>query len=164
MDTKTTVGAAALNLAQKTAGEAYAPVELQQEIHKGDSGITGLLECVERGKKENDSDFFIVCITKKERLLQNVIRTYYLHRKTCPTPSWDEAVYRYNRKDDSVEFLWVIPDKQTCELMISLPDQIPLDHAQLQSYVVQMYNGDLFERSKRLNGEQSGSILLEKGV
>lgn len=154
-----TVGALAVELSQKER-EAYAPVELQEEIHKGDAGVNGLLECVELNKKVYNGDFFIVCITKKERLLHNVVKTQYLARFTCPTPSWDEAVYRYNKNDDCVEFLWVIPDKQTSQWMLNNPQEVPEDHQQLRSYVVQMYNGALLDRAKRYNGEMPDSLLL----
>lgn len=162
-DTKLTVGAAALELQEKTKDESYAPVEIQREAHKGESGITGLLECVERGKKEYPGDFYIVCIVKKERLLQNVIRTYYLHRYSCPTPGWDEAVYRYRKADDSIEFLWVVPDKDTCQAFLAAPEHVPVEHAQLYKYVVEYYDGTLLKRCKSYNKEQVDSPLLEKG-
>ncbi len=156
-----TVGALALELSQKEK-ELYVPSELQEEIHKGDAGINGLMDCVEINRKIYQGDFYIVCITKRERLLPNTIRTQYLARFTCPTPSWDEAVYRFRAGDGSVEFLWVIPDKLTCEWMLEFPDQVPDDHLQLRDYVLQMYNGTLLERAKRINGESADSPLLEK--
>src|SRR3990167_7176702 len=66
-----------------------------------------LVEAVESGKKTFFGDFYIVVETKKEPKMQNVIRNYFFSRQTCPTPIYDEAVYRYNAKDEAIEFLWV---------------------------------------------------------
>ena len=39
--------------------------------------LNNLLECVTSGRKKFNSDFFVVVLTKNERLLPNVFRNYF---------------------------------------------------------------------------------------
>jgi len=89
-------------------------VELQQEI-QGDSYLPQLYAALERGTKKYPSDFYIVCINQRFRLFELVNRTFFIDRLSCPTPDFDQSVYKYTKKDDRLEFLWSIPDQQTCE-------------------------------------------------
>jgi len=51
-------------------------------------------ETIDRLKKDWPSqDFYIVVITKKERLMTNVLRNYFLGRLSCPTPDYDPVGY-----------------------------------------------------------------------
>lgn len=59
---KETVGKIATDLAAQDIHPQSA-IELEREIHK--EYEKNLLECIERGKKEYQADFFIVVITKK---------------------------------------------------------------------------------------------------
>jgi hypothetical protein len=110
-------------------------------------------ECVARGKKDIHGDFYIEVITKKEPLMQNVIRNYFGFRHSCPTPNYDHAVYKYTLENDHLEFLWVIPDRQTCQLMIENKIYVPLEEHGLLDYVMRFANGELFTLCKTLNGE-----------
>jgi len=122
--------------------------------------------CIDRSKKEFDGDFYIVVTTKKERLMQNVIRNYFLGRKSCPTPEYDQAVYRYNRRVGDVpfiEFLWVVPAKDICSYMITDALKLPPEQRDLLGYVMDFTDGSLLRLAKKLNGEADDSPLLVKG-
>jgi len=56
--------------------------------------------------------FYVCVITKKERLMDNVLRNYFLARSTCPTPQYDQTVYKYHRDSGAIQFLWVLPSKR----------------------------------------------------
>lgn len=154
-----TVGKIALDLQQKTP-DTNDPIELQREMQKDFE--RNVLECVERGKKLFSGDFFVVVETKKERLFQNVLRNYFIPRETCPTPTYDNAVYHYKKFTDSLEFLWVIPSKDTCELFLNNVLHIPEDQKELLNYIIDFANGTLFQKAKKLNKEKADSIFLEK--
>lgn len=119
-----------------------------------------LFERVELAKRECFNDFYIIVITKKERLMPNVIRNYFTHRLSCPTPEYDQIVYKYNRKDEVIDFLWVIPSKDTCQTMRDNALNVPQVERELLNFVLDFYDGTLLKISKKLNGEEADSPLL----
>lgn len=131
------------------------PIELQREIHKDFE--KHFYECIGRGKRCNEGDFYVVVTTKKERLMQNVIRNYFGFRSTCPTPEWDQAVYKYNGacddKSESVDFLWVVPSKDSCELLKDNALLVDKSERELLKYVLDFNDGTLLSLAKKLNSE-----------
>jgi hypothetical protein len=150
---KPTVGKVATDLAQKETSSRN-PIELMRELlTEYDKNIW---QCVDNYKKEHHkTDFYIVVVTKKEPLLPNVLRNYFIARNTCPTPDYDQTVYRYIIKDDEIEYLWVIPSKYACQVLIeNVAHVVPEEYALLEC-VLHFADGSLFELAKKLNGEKS---------
>lgn len=154
-----TVGKISSELLQKEP-ETRDPIALEREMHK--DYVNHVYDAVARGKTEFPGDFFVVVITKKERLMQNVLRNYFLARSTCPTPEWDQTVYRYKRADDLIEFLWVVPSKDTCQLFKDNALEISPEEKDLLRFVMDFTDGTLLKLAKRLNKEMKSSPLLEK--
>jgi|SRR6185503_2898222 len=154
---KVTVGKLATELAAQDT-VAQSPIELEREIHK--EYEANFNDCLERGKKQYQGDFYVVVITKKERLLPNVLRHYFLHRTSCPTPDYDQAVYKYFKEHDGFEFLWVIPDRGTCKLMLKDALYLPESQHDLLRFVMDFADGELMKKAKRLNGEHVDSPLI----
>jgi len=155
-----TVGKISTELLKKEP-DTRSPIELEREMHK--EYEQNIWECVDLGKKEYPSDFFVVVITKKERLMQNVIRNYFFSRLTCPTPDYDQTVYQYMRKDDALDFLWVIPSQDTCQLFMQNALQIHPDEKWLLQFILDFADGSLFKLAKKLNKEISlESPLIKK--
>ena len=88
--------------------------------------------------------------------MHNVIRNYFFHRSTCPTPEWDQVVYYYKRADDALNFLWVIPSKDTCELLRENALMVAPDERDLLNFVLNFYDGTLERIAQKLNGELNG--------
>lgn len=153
-----TIGALSQELLAKEQDTDDA-VELQREI-QGDSYEVELLAAVDRGKKKYFSDFYVVPINQRFRLLPNVIRTYFIDRISCPTPDYDQAVYKYTRKEDKVEFLWVIPDKHTCEYMHTHALEVDAEQRELLNFVLDFYDGTLLQKARKLNREESQSLVI----
>jgi len=152
-----TVGSASSRLFTKIP-DSRDPIELEREMHKEfDENMWG---CVDTNKKIFPKDFYVVVITKKEKLMQNVIRNYFIARESCPTPEWDQSVYKYIKNDDALDFLWTVPDKQTCELMLINKFEVPVEEHMLLSFVQKFYRGDLLKVAKRMNNERKDSPLL----
>ena len=147
---KKTIGKIAVDLMQKTP-DTRSPIELEREAHK--DYVSNVFECEKRGKKELHGDFFVVVLTKKERLLQNIIRNYYGYRESCPTPDYDQTVYRYDSKKGELEFLWVVPSKDTCMLMKENALLVCEKERELLTYVLDFADGTLYKRMKKLNKE-----------
>lgn len=156
-----TVGKIATDLMQKEP-ETTCPDELANEMTK--PYMDELFKTVEDGKDKIAGDFFAIVLTKRERLLQNVIRNYFFYRQSCPTPEHDQAVYRYNRKDDSVDFLWVIPSPAACNVMKDNALDIPEDQRDLFKFVLDFSDGTLAKKAKKLNNEDvvDGSVILKE--
>lgn len=153
-----TAGEISLEL-EKKGDQKINPVDLQQAIHKGnkseDSWENQINICVKEGMEfyPMDKDFFVVVLFKKERLLRNIVRQYFLYRLSCPTPAWDQVVFKYHRKASSLEFIWVVPDKKNCIALPLKADVLPYEQQALIQYARDFNNGVLDERCALLNGE-----------
>ena len=78
-----TVGELSSDLLTKES-PTRSPYELEQEMHRDYE--KHIYDAIAQGKKDYNGDFFIVVMTKRERLLTNVIRNYFVARQSCPTP------------------------------------------------------------------------------
>jgi hypothetical protein len=157
---KKTVGEESRNLTLKSnKKDSTTFIDIQREVHKGTNSKKSyeeeIWECVDRGKKDNDikDNFYIVVLLKKERLMQNVIRNYFFYRQSCPTPDYDQTVYKYFRKSDEIEYLWTVPDKVTCAAIPILKTSLPNEQMWLLDMIKKFKTGELDKLSSHLNGE-----------
>lgn len=154
---KKTVGQHSYEL-QKKGDDKINSIDLQREIHKGnkseDSFENQVRLAVQRGEKQFEGDFFVVVLFKKERLLKNVVRQYFFPRKTCPLPEYDQVVYRYFPKDQRLDFIWVVPDKQSTIDLALMGNELPDDQQELVKFVRDFNNGDLDQLCLRLNSKE----------
>jgi len=141
------------------AHQPVSPIDVEREAHKDYE--KHVYEAVDRGKKDFDGDFFVVVLTKKERLLELVLRNYFFVRKSCPTPEYDQTVYHFHRKEDVLEFLWVLPSRDTCQLFLENIDKIVPEERWLLGLIIKDRDGDLLALSKKLNNEVKESNKLE---
>lgn len=155
-----TIGHKSLELSQKTP-DTRDPIELEQEMHKNYEDE--VWKCVDVNKKKFEGDFFVVVITKKEKLMQNVLRNYFFARFSCPTPDYDQTLYRYDSKADELEFIWVLPARDVCRMFLAHQNEIVPQERWLLEYVKRFKSGELMKKCKRLNKEAfSSPHLLEK--
>jgi hypothetical protein len=148
------LGAISQELAQK-APDNHTVAEQGREQLK--DYIPNLVEATNKGKSSMpNQDFYIVVLTKRERLMQNVIRHYFFTRMSCPTPDYDQAVYFYDHIKDEVEFLWVVPDPSTIRYFIENVFDIPPEDRCLLKMIMDFNDGTLDKLAKRLNGESLG--------
>jgi hypothetical protein len=126
------------------------------------SNIEGHDQCKDRFPF--DGDFYIVALLKKEKLLPNVLRNYFVPTLMCPTPAFDQTVYKYDHQKKDIEFMWVVPDRDTCETFKENILQIVPEERGLLDFVIKYYDGTLFYWAKKLNGEtdKPGNLLEEK--
>lgn len=147
-----TVGAHAVDLKQKQP-DTLNPIELEQEMHTDYE--KEVLSALEAGRKKFPShDLFVVVITKKERLLDNVLRNYFFTRLSCPTPDYDQTVYRFTYHDEHLDLLWTIPSKDACLYLKNNASHVHLHEQQLLGYVLAFADGSLFNICKKLNKEE----------
>lgn len=151
MNKRNTVGSMSMGLLDHAQQLDHSPEEQMSE--QLENYEKSFIECIESAKKIYPRDFYIVVETKKEPLLKNVIRNYFVHRLTCPTPTYDNVVYKYHRSAEEVEFLWVLPDKSTYFMMRDRSLEIPADQRELLHFVLDDADGSLLRKCKLLNGE-----------
>lgn len=145
-----TVGKISAELLTK-APDSRDPIELEREMHKDYENH--IFESIKDGLKNYVGDFFIEVTTKKEPLMPNVIRNYFSARRSCASPNYDQTIYKYHRNDDKIEFLWVVPSKDTCELLYNNMLEVDPEERQLLSFVLSFYDGTLLDLAKKLNKE-----------
>lgn len=159
MEERKSLGAISSDLIEKGHHERNPQEYMRNMLENYD---TNLEECVERYKKHFSSDFYVVVLTKKERLLKNVLRSFFFSRFSCPTPDYDQAVYSYDFLQDRLELLWVIPSKDTCELLRdNAAIVVPLEW-ELLRFVLEFYDDTLMLKCKKLNGEELKSDKLTR--
>jgi hypothetical protein len=149
--TRETVGKVSSQLLQKQP-ETKSPIEQTRE------NLTdyekNIWECAERCKKDYPGDFYIVVITKNEKLMPNVFRNFFYGRLSCPTPDYDKTVYKFKRKDNGPIFMWVIPSRDACFHLKDNALQVADEERELLKYVLAFEDGTLMRLAKDLNGEK----------
>lgn len=157
---KETVGAKALELLQKEEGPVSV---IDQQRAMTEDYNKNLIEAVDRGYTKYKGNFFIHVEKKVEPLLPNVFRCYFIDRQTCPTPNYDQDVYMYNRDVGQIEYLWTIPDRDTCFNLKQNYLQVVEEEKWSLKFVFDFDSGKLLQRCKELNGECEDSTLLKEG-
>ena len=141
---KETVGAASRRLLlNKDTNQGI--VDTEKEINK--DYFDQCQQCVEREPHKDWKDpWFLVVISKKERLMENVIRRYFFGRKTLPTPEYDQTVWRYHPSSGNLEFVWCVPDKNTTLWLGHDPNAVDTSHNHLVSDVLDFLNNRLYDK------------------
>jgi len=103
-------------------------------------------------------------LLKKEKLLENVLRNYFAERSTCPTPDYDQSVYKYHYDSGNLEYIWTIPDRETCHVFLNNAHLVVPEERLLLEFVIAFSNGELMRLCRKLNGEniETGIILEGK--
>lgn len=171
-----TVGAVASDLQNRSSGK-IDPREIQQAQEQ--EYLDNLVWAVKHARRQVDcsalpghescttreaivGDFYISALLKKEKLLENVLRNYFVPSLSCPTPFFDQTVYKYNAAKEDIEFLWVVPDQETCLIFKENKEKIVPAEQGLLRFVLDYYNGNLTRLAKKENKEtMAPGVLLE---
>jgi hypothetical protein len=148
---KETVGKVAQDLINKDIIPVNPVEQMQESLTDWDKNIH---TAVERGKEMFPlRDFFIVVLTKREKLLPNVLRNLFFPTVFCPTPNYDQTVYHYHNKDDELEFIWTIPGRDICHFIKDNVLSLPKEQHELIKFVLDFADGTLMKKAKQLNKE-----------
>ncbi len=157
--TKETVG--------KIVTDTYATKQYEHELGELLPGETSrylkeLHAGVAKGKQKYNKDFYIEFVTKKERLMPQILpRIWAIPRQTCPTPFYDQDCYKYNYKDDVLEFIWSVPSPETARYLKENALFLDDDSRELLKFVLDYDDKTLYKLMKILNNEKKDSIELE---
>lgn len=159
MQERDTVGKISLDLLMSDTKPSHTPEEqMQEQLADYEAN---LIECVKNGKKSFNKDFYVVVLTKKERLMQNVLRNYFFPTLACPTPTWDQTVYKYLYNTDDLTYMWTIPAKDICKDLVENALFVPAEQRQLLQFVLNFNDGTLLKIAKSENGELSDSPFID---
>jgi len=147
----TDIGKQALERNLKTNNDTVQVRELSKEMNK--DYMDTLIDTALKDKSKYEGNYYVVVLTKRERLIKRTIRNLFFTRQSCPSPSYEQTVYKFNPKDEILEFLWVVPSKSICEKMIQQRYFIELQSDPLLPYVVDFYTGELMYKAMELNKE-----------
>jgi len=174
---KRNLGAIVSELSLKTP-DSLDPQEIQRATEQ--EYLNELIWCIKHAQKKSscrdtcdkecvnraglNGVFFIETLTKKEKILANTLRNYFIPRRSCPTPHFDQTLYRYDALKDDVEFIWCIPDQETCEIFRENKHIIVPKERDLLKNVLAYYDGSLFRMMKQFNNEKetAGVALKDK--
>lgn len=147
-----TVGKISLDLLKNAQDDTHSAYEqMCEQLSEYDANI---LECINQAKRYwVQQDFYIVVITKRERLTPNVFRHYFLSRTSCPTPDYDQAVYFYDNGQERLDFLWIVPDRITTYQFARNPELVHPEDMTLLKFVLDFKDGTLFTMAKYRNNE-----------
>jgi hypothetical protein len=149
-DLKETVGKVALDLMSK---EPEVTTVIDQQRAMQEDYLEELTECVMEFRKKYPRDFFVTVLTKSEKLMPNVFRNYFVPRLSCPTPNYDQAVYRYRHEDEEIEFIWSIPCREACFYLRENTAHVSTEEHELLQYVIAFADGTLYHLCRHLNSE-----------
>ena len=152
-----TVGKISSDLSQKDMGSQNI-VDLQRKMQE--EYLQNLIECINNHKSIFPGDFFIIVITKNEKLMPNVFRSYFLARMSCPSPEYDQSVFRYFKDGEHAEHIWTVPSKDACYHLKENANYIVPAERGLLEYVQRFFDGSLLTLSKQINGEEADTPFI----
>ncbi len=159
---KPTIGKIVTDLSQKTQ-EKVSIIDQQKAMQE--DYMKNLIEAVDRGYKKYRGDFFVHVETKAEKVLANTFRNYFIDRETCPTPNYDQSVFKYNRLAGQIEYIWTIPDRESAHHLKANALEVSPEEKELLHFVLKFADGTLFQLCKKLNGEKlETSELIKKDL
>lgn len=154
---KKTIGQLSYDLKKQTPHMANV-LELSKESEK--SYIDSLRECVDTSQQRFRGDFFVEVKTVKEQLLDNVLRNKFHALNCCPSPEYDQTVFKFDHKKGQIEHIWTLPDKESSYMLVHYRNQVVPEERQLLNFVINYASGELFKLMKRLNGEELATPKL----
>lgn len=159
--TRDTVGKISSALLQKQP-ESNDPIELQRKMQEDWCNQIDI--CIANHMDTFATDFYVVIITKRERLMPNVYRNYFCARSSCPTPDYDQTVYKFHKQDNLIEYIWTVPDKETCLHLKENALMIHPEEKELLGFIMDFADGTLFKRALELNGDEKILEYYKKGI
>lgn len=138
--------------------DAYTPIDIAKAVFS-DHGPTSINQKIqkvyEEGKKEYADNFYIVCLIRGERFSKGTtVRNQVFHQKDCPTPTYDQNVFKYDRSKNCLIYLWSVPDIAFTHWISKYYLYLPLDQQDLAYFCRAFLSGGLDRLCARENKEE----------
>jgi hypothetical protein len=152
-----TAGQISQELQAKAVDEKPVDVREQTQNMFADY-MDNVFKAVDEGLKTHEGDFYVIVLTKSEPLMPNIIRNYFLSGPACPTPNYDQAVFKYHRDSDDIEFIWQIPNRDMSIWMLENKPLVDPSEYGILKMIEDFASGDLLQKARILNGEVEGKV------
>lgn len=123
--------------------EAQHVIDTEREVNK--EYYKEISKCIDNHPNMKDP-YYIVVLIKKERLMENVVRRYFIARESLPTPQWDQTVWRFDPSCGDLRFIWCLPDENTAKWMAGNTHEVPPEHYELLKFVLELLDKKLYDR------------------
>jgi hypothetical protein len=109
-----------------------------------------------------NKDFYVVMTIKNEAVFRHP-QTIMWARRSCPTPVYKQAVWKFHTQTDTLEFLWNIPDPlRYYHILRNRHEYLShKEHQEMAKFVILMESGELLEWVKKENGEKKDAIIYK---
>lgn len=110
-----------------------------------------------------NKDFYIVLLMKTERM-GGVPRTFVLARRSCPTATYQQSVWKYHYISGELEFMWCIPDQVLYWHIIRNSHKYLSDPETqgIAKFCILMESGELEDWIIKENGEKPDALIQYK--
>ena len=110
-----------------------------------------------------NKDFYVCLLMKTERI-GGVPHTFTFARHSCPTPTYQQSVWKYHHRSQDLEFLWSIPEQTLYWYIYRNAPQFLKDPETrgLAQFVCLMESGELLKWVIKENGEKLDGIIKYK--
>jgi hypothetical protein len=128
--------------------------------------LKNINQTVENAVKQDlyrNKDFYVVLLMKTERF-GGVPRTMVLARRSCPTATYQQSVWKYHHESGALEFMWCIPDQVLYWHIIRNAHKYLSDPETegLAKFCLLMESGELMEWIIKENGEKPDGVIQYK--
>ncbi len=151
IESKPTFGEQYLKGIQSDSGKAPVKDIREGMLSEWDQNV---LEVVQKTRAIEPTRHFYVCVTtKREYLAKNTIRNYFESKYDCPTPTFEQVVYKIHKDGTNISLMWVIPNKDACIYLTMNAFTVAPQERELLSYVLRFNKGELDQLAQKENGE-----------
>lgn len=108
------------------------------------------------------NDFYLVLVkTNQQDALRKPLDRIFA-RLSCPSPGYNQDVFKYHNQTGTLEYLWSIPRKHRYwKIYNDLPKYLQnKETRRLASFVASMESGQLLEWIKKENGEKPDAVIM----
>lgn len=101
-------------------------------------------------KKYPNKDFYIYCLLRSDPMLPTSYAAVWGTRRICPTPSFDQVLFKYMKKIKALYIMWSIPNVKSCVRYMNIPikELRTAEREQYEKWVIPFYNGELEKLAK----------------
>jgi len=103
-----------------------------------------VLKTIENGKREFYNKDFYVDVVWREQAEAEDVEFVMVAWEACPTPHYNQTVYKYHHLADELELMWTLPNELECLDMYHNRNSIEQSEWPLMKYVMSFYDKSLF--------------------
>jgi len=151
------VGKEAFKRASKTNKETVTVRELSDAMSS--NIMPKVMDTAQKYKSSFDGLFYVVVLFKREKLIQKTLKIYYIAKQSCPSPSYEQAVFSFDPKTDELKFLWMIPQKSWVKFMYKNRHLLEVQGDPALPDIVDFVESRLCNRAVIMNKESESHLL-----